>query len=1462
MATTEPDAFRRALQVYTQHLTAEERARIQAPTSLSDLVAQAKRVGDALDQSRKTSSLQTFGEKALLLEPFEKLMEGACKMSPRAGELIWGSVSFVLQMAKNNVKVFDEVLDFFERMAEEVGHIRIQENTFSASPLVQSVVEALYVAILKFWVEAVKYYRLRLGGLRARFKTFVLSSSIDKKFQGLRDAIVEGKTRLHEASSAQHNADSAFFNDQNNLFHRSARQKELKNWLNAPDYEQDFYVADEVRYQGTCEWIQRKQSYIDWSTSISTSFLFIHGIPGAGKTILSSRIISNARSRSQTTSNQLLLYHYFKDSDTDKRTPVSALRSFIDQLFNEFRRTNKPLLSDLESRMEAASLERSRHASYTDFWNIFSATILDFAQATESSNLGTITIVMDAMDECQSPSTLVSDFLNLAHQCRGKVKVLMTGRKSAWDLVRQSLYMFPIPIVNLEITLEDVQQDIQTFVRHTICSIPRLSNHKRLRDRLSDEIGRADNHQGMFLWAFFMCEEVKRQGDTQALHKLLDHLPKGLDAMYGRICHSIIEKDDGVGFSLLVLRWIVHSPRPLQFSELQEGLRLMRPRIDNDTLARNAWFDQSSDLLWSRQDIVDACGNLVTYAGPSNGDTFTLVHLSANQFFQIHSIQSSGSEALRSFLEDIRHAELTLGTLCLRYLLGDALRSDGYLMPSATFIRKSPSEEANFMERYPLFNFAVIHWPGLILNGLCTGHTNSAVDSLISTIASFISDRIVITWLVHAINLLSIEVTIDTLEQLAGIDGGYDLIVMTEWASETINMLTTYRQALTALPELIWKCLPIRTLSRTCQIVHEAVGTTAVTPQILSVSRAWVHYDPTVDVLLFLEGNRICLRGQFMKTGCPAMRPGLVPRDLGVPSSLACCAAAISHSGQFIAAMYDTFHSGDSSHVQDGITIYQTGKMSLHPVFLVCWRLSSFGISSSGSGSHSQPNLVLFEKYDASWYGLRTCASQPNRPPVMGDGANIISFIDDMLVTPRGVWDINRREWLDGPPTIYQPMPELNMVCFSSSGKRAARINAVDSDDSAQIEFFDTQSGTSLCKARFTDTKRLLPLAFSHSGQMIAIYNYLSPVSNVATSEHWCSASGQLLCFSLDDERTVKLDTPYPICVHSRFAGVNAWQFLHDEETLVADVKPCTGHFESGIIFEGPLGGIAVWNLSKDNNGHYVSPAPMKYLHKTWDYRYKFCTVPGLHLEAESDMEVLIVSDDGIVTRRSVNSTWLTDEERELLAQNPTNTSTIVQLNEKEKVFSFKTLSMAHDGATSASFVKWSFQSMQLCHIAREECILDVAFDAIKWRSPTGNYFLADGRLFHAFTPDSVLSQDESNPIILPIKKQDIIVSIAFSADDERVAILHHNDEYSVMLTVIDIHKESVSSQFTAKITNESDLGTSGSWKFHLDLNQANPSQFLISISVVGTKKLGMLRAYLGIRTFLLELMKNGQYTP
>jgi hypothetical protein len=100
-ATAVQDAYDRAQAAYTKHLNKEERARINEPMSFSTLISQAKTMETDLRKKNKDQPyrlIRFFGKKATTLEPLEKLVEAACRMVPLAGGMIWGSVSFILQV--------------------------------------------------------------------------------------------------------------------------------------------------------------------------------------------------------------------------------------------------------------------------------------------------------------------------------------------------------------------------------------------------------------------------------------------------------------------------------------------------------------------------------------------------------------------------------------------------------------------------------------------------------------------------------------------------------------------------------------------------------------------------------------------------------------------------------------------------------------------------------------------------------------------------------------------------------------------------------------------------------------------------------------------------------------------------------------------------------------------------------------------------------------------------------------------------------------------------------------------------------------------------------------------------------------------------------------------------------------------------------------------------------------------
>ncbi|KAF8062294.1 hypothetical protein FPV67DRAFT_1421882 [Lyophyllum atratum] len=1251
------NAFERARKTYIELLTAKERTRIETPTSLSDLLLQADSISTTFKQHRQrktTQFLHGFHDVSLKLKPFERLVEGVCKSSPAGGELIWGSVSFVLEMARNSVEVFDEVLDFFLTMAQEMEYVKGLEDTFSDTPLVVSVIEALYVAIIDFWVKAVKYYRPK-PSKRAR-------GYMAQKFQVLQAEIAAQKSRLQHVASAQHFADSASHHEHTQQQFRTTRQARLVKWINPPSYEADFHSADKHHHDGTCEWIRSRKQYREWIERKANPFLVIYGVPGAGKTILSSWLINQASAYSRTLEHEhVTLYHYFKESDDSKRTPLAVTRSLLDQLYSHLRLSHHPILSNLESAMEALS-EKS-HINFEQLWALCSTYISEYCQSRRSGNWPAVTIVLDAMDECKGSKPLVRELQKLVHAASGGIRVVITARKSGAhvdEFARASLLESHF----LEIGKEDVKHDIASFTKYKIDRIERLrgAQHTILRNSVIAELGKVENHQGMFLWTYLMCKEVKRQLRVSDIWQLLQNLPKGLDAMYARICKRLAENDQHRDFGRTVLQWIVASSRPLRFAELEQALKTMQ--IQANQSQTKGFFDEEGlfeqeygvGLLWSRKDIVEACGDLVAYTGLDEGDMIGLVHLSARQFLcnDISKLSlppdlTPSLKSIATFLVDIPRAECAMGTTCLDYLLSGSLHSDKRFKHSLalrTQVTLVETSKHDLTKLYPLFDYAVMYWPEYVLNTLQVNLDHQDAQRLLAKVALFITHSFSVFWLEEYVRQSGTEFSAYTAQRFSELPSSAALFEIFRWAHEVTKMLEDFAQTLSRAPQMVRLCLPqsaIRQsdISLRPQIIcgpnkdntndDPPLNIFNTIPPLEKSSRSWIHYDPFTDSLFAVEGvsDAIRLKRQVIKTGM-RLRPalGAVAESVGISLHFQC--AAVSTRAGFIAA---TFLS--RSHESNKPLLHQT----------VCWCLITSGTLSSANtwaeiafiDRSTSPQTDIFEAAAHQW----------------GDSASIIAFrSDNTLVAPGGIWNLLNEERVDGPASIYQPDPELMVTntCFSGRGERVARINTGNPGEEV-LEVLDI-SGTSLCRHRLPkhgfslETREIYLLSFSDTGEKIIFVNEFAQSPN---DDHSRDANNHLyiyfglfrfMCFVVEEKKEITISTPFSI------HRLRLLRFSRDETKLVGSINAMVltgGDLAAEKVEYAKGSSIGVWTFAKDGHGHYLDHADMIFLFKDRDPDITFCLTPPTTDNLVGN--VIIASRNGVVSKRPISLEWCLDEE-------------------------------------------------------------------------------------------------------------------------------------------------------------------------------------------------------------------------
>ena len=232
-------------------------------------------------------------------------------------------------------------------------------SSFEESPMVIDAAEALYVAIIKFWVAAVKYYRKRRLWLMPLYNNYSvlyegLVSELDKQERRLRDTAL-----VQHMFEAKEERTEAKLRRRGTTFNTGLNVNKIIKWLSPSDiYEPDFFEADfdkanRKRHKGTCEWIKEKPIFREWEKR-NQGALVIYGIPGAGKTVAASFLVQRLVHGIEPGSPTIGLYFFFDNKDEHKRSPVAVIRSLVYQLYSHLREQGraKLIVQELELRMQ------------------------------------------------------------------------------------------------------------------------------------------------------------------------------------------------------------------------------------------------------------------------------------------------------------------------------------------------------------------------------------------------------------------------------------------------------------------------------------------------------------------------------------------------------------------------------------------------------------------------------------------------------------------------------------------------------------------------------------------------------------------------------------------------------------------------------------------------------------------------------------------------------------------------------------------------------------------------------------------------------------------------------------------------------------------------------------------------------------------------------------------------------
>ncbi|KAI8650762.1 NACHT domain-containing protein [Fusarium keratoplasticum] len=567
---------------------------------------------------------------------FKAVGDTVVQYDPVHAALPWAGVRFLLNVAIGDLDTYNSLLERTVDIAETICRNALVESLLkdsqsqTAKELNRALVK-LYASILAYLAKAKSYYEQ--NSLKRVVKHGILASSdLESAFTaiseaqahvdrcatsfGLQDQLeshAEMKRMLRDFDAPVNRWDKALHTIADQL--HATRRTEILSWISKEPYRQHHMQTRSEVLEGTGKWLLHDPTFLQWKNESASSILWLHGIPGSGKSKLASIVVEDALEAFQQKQAPAPAYFYCSRNTAEPRRsdPSKIVASIARQLSTP--ETGGPLLDAAievyKRREEDAFASGSLHLDESR------SLILKLLEQYQGA---TMTIVIDALDEC-NPLTrgdLLGMLEDLLKTSPCLLKIFVSSRTDR-DIVYK-LDNYP----NLHLSSDRNSADIDLFVHSETDrlidkgSLLRLSMRKEeIRDKIIHEL--TSKAQGMFRWASLQLQALCQQTTDAAILERLGRLPRTLAELYQEILAKIenLDADADRQFAQSALSWLLCA---------QEQLR------SDVFLAAVSITKNGSAPTISRDQLLQLCCNLVIF--DSAVDAFRFSHLSVREFLE------------------------------------------------------------------------------------------------------------------------------------------------------------------------------------------------------------------------------------------------------------------------------------------------------------------------------------------------------------------------------------------------------------------------------------------------------------------------------------------------------------------------------------------------------------------------------------------------------------------------------------------------------------------------------------------------------------------------------------------------------------------------------------------------------------------------------------------------------------
>ncbi|KAF8463921.1 hypothetical protein BDZ91DRAFT_297131 [Kalaharituber pfeilii] len=459
-----------AVDAFSQSLAPDERVTLNQTETPGDILELTKALQDARVPVNRINRCEAFLQS---VQQFSNIVDTMIQHNAFISALVWGSVKILLLTAQNFTQYFSALTKLLERVGkicpvfkefQDVWpyHLGLQDAVFeyfaktvefctralaflrrsSTSMIIKALFQRVTSELqdvekeLTFQQEIVQYQLILAredAATRARQQQVLFNTTLK---QDLEQEWAESrvlKRRLVAATGRNEHQLQKLTKDTGELLYSKQREqaekkakarRNLLGRISNYNHTKTFLDISNISHARTGEWLYEMDEYKHWVESPQSSLLWCYGIPGSGKSVLSTAVVKHLLDtcfQQPTSGPRKTFISYFFCTFNEQRSLKfeELVRSLIKQVLFVFHGT-----AEFEEYL-ATFLDKYNNIPSTDAWQDLLIRSLGIPNDTY--------IILDGVDECDGDFQarvllLKNKLLNMPR----RVKIYLSSRKDVY----------------------------------------------------------------------------------------------------------------------------------------------------------------------------------------------------------------------------------------------------------------------------------------------------------------------------------------------------------------------------------------------------------------------------------------------------------------------------------------------------------------------------------------------------------------------------------------------------------------------------------------------------------------------------------------------------------------------------------------------------------------------------------------------------------------------------------------------------------------------------------------------------------------------------------------------------------------------------------------------------------------------------------------------------------------------